>query len=662
MNGSSENAYTILETLFKSRNHCIYKAKNQVSGQLVTIKTTEQRWRNDLDQNLQLKAEGETGLKLIHPNIRATLGIFEDDGTVYVVRDYSEGQTLSALLAKPGAEIGSSDADKWAMQLLEALAYAHAQQIVHLNLNPDNILITSSNDLLLLGFGDSKKAWQAYESIAAELHPVLFLAPELFLGDSTDERSDIYSAGVLIYLLFCGQLPWSLDWRESPSLLKQQTLQRPVLDPELLGKHVPHWLFTILNRSLMLDPELRFHSVSRLISALRSQQEIPYESCLKRSDWTKTPVPVPGPERLVTEPKPVPPPEPQAKEIPQEAPPVPVYIPPAPKIEPEPAPPPRVADPPPPPKQRMFSVPEPDRSSEQTESLAKTGKLFRTFGRISLLIVLFIIVKYCVLSRTPKFSKPEQEPDTELTESKDRPDNAPIPMISVPGDSTVIGNIGSDADDDEFPPHEVWIPPFQISPHETTREQWAMAIADYPYAPEDKYIPITGVSFYEVLEYCNAKSELDGLNPCYEFTANSVDCDFSANGYRLPTEAEWEYAAKGRLREDFTRYSGSNTPDAVGWYNGNSEGEVHPVGQKPANQLDLYDMSGNVYEWVWNWYARYTWKQNTLYEGPPNGTDKVIRGGSWYHGAREMRVTDRKSAKPHSNTNYIGFRLVRTKK
>lgn len=310
----------------------------------------------------------------------------------------------------------------------------------------------------------------------------------------------------------------------------------------------------------------------------------------------------------------------------------------------------------------MFSVRVPDRSQEQAESLAKTSKLFRTFGRISLLIFMFIIVKYCVLNRTPKFSKADQEPENELTRSTDKPDNAPIRMISIPGDSTVIGNIGSDAEDDEFPPHEVWIPAFQISPHETTREQWAMVNADYPYAPEDKYIPITGVSFYEVLEYCNAKSELDGLNPCYEFTANTVDCDFTANGYRLPTEAEWEYAAKGGLRVDFTRYSGSNTPDAVGWYNGNSDGEVHPVGQKPANQLDLFDMSGNVYEWVWNWYARYTWKQNTLFEGPPIGTDKVIRGGSWYHGAREMRVTDRKSAKPHSNTNYIGFRLVRSKK
>ncbi len=286
-------------------------------------------------------------------------------------------------------------------------------------------------------------------------------------------------------------------------------------------------------------------------------------------------------------------------------------------------------------------------------------RTFLILSVIALAIVVFIALKYWLLKEEPQFSEMVKAPEDETLAASLQAPNRALAMVFVQGDSTIIGHLGYEADDDEFPPRDVYVPSFYITPHEITREQWSMANADYKYDPEEKDLPIVRVSFFDVLEYCNQKSILDGYKPCYDFMLNGVTCDFNATGYRLPTEAEWEFAAKGRKRDNFTRYSGSNSADNAGWHKGNSEGSLHPVGQKQKNDLGLYDMSGNAFEWVWNWYSRYHYSQQALFEGPSDGTDKVIRGGSWFHDASEMRVTNRNYAKPHTQSNYIGFRLVR---
>lgn len=785
-----EQTFTILDTLHKSRNFSTYKAKNYFSRKIVAMKTTQQRWTSDTSLNRALKREAEAGFLLKHPNIRETTGLFEDDGAVFVINEFIDGRNLNSILTGVGGETGFGTALKWVMQLLEAVSYAHSQRIFHLNLCPDNLLIDFEQNLILIGFGKSPDSWKNHDAVAGEYHPLLFLAPEVFLGEAADHRSDIYSVGAVAYLMLCGELPWHLDRRDEPLLQKQQTLQRPVIDPDLMGKRVPRWLFTILNQCLMLDADLRFQSVGDLILAINEQRELPYRSCLERrgtiassppakpaappgetfaeiflpgedtGDDLAEPItepiakpavePIPEPvieaaQEPVSEPVVMPIPEPVCEpaaeavsepanarveepaepiqaEIPLEPHPLPeraADIPPeppvaeAPRLEPvppakeEPAIPaeePRrieiPAEPTPKPpflaKQQSSGPnlsPHPDRSSytpapfpsygssaprreptrpyrpqnagpqgSETDTVNRMARLFRLFGYISLAILAFILLKYCVLNRQPHFRIDKEDRATKVPEGEARVKNAPIAMIAVKADSTVIGNVGADAEDDEFPPHSVYVPSFYIGQYEITREQWAMVRSDYPYDGSDKYLPITGVTFFEALEYCNEKSRLDGFKPCYEFLSNSVTCDFSANGYRLPTEAEWEYAAKATNTEDFTRYSGTGDPDQAGWHGGNSDAEVHPIGRKQRNPLGLYDMSGNVYEWVWNWYGRYTWKQETLYEGPETGTDRVIRGGSWYHPARDMRVTNRSYAKPHSQAKYLGFRVVRTRK
>ncbi|HEY84898.1 MAG TPA: formylglycine-generating enzyme family protein [Chloroflexi bacterium] len=128
-----------------------------------------------------------------------------------------------------------------------------------------------------------------------------------------------------------------------------------------------------------------------------------------------------------------------------------------------------------------------------------------------------------------------------------------------------------------------------------------------PGRPDDNGLgrgsrPVFGISSYEAIAFCNWLSEKEGLIPCYTGRKKATRCDFSANGYRLPTEAEWEYAARGGPLSRGCQYAGSDDPDEVAWYDENSGGELHPVGQKKPNELGLYDMSGNMWDWCWDWY------------------------------------------------------------
>ena len=130
--------------------------------------------------------------------------------------------------------------------------------------------------------------------------------------------------------------------------------------------------------------------------------------------------------------------------------------------------------------------------------------------------------------------------------------------------------------------------------------------------------------------------------------------------YRLPTEAEWEYAARGGGLSRGYIYAGSNVLDEVAWYRANSSGKTHPVGRKKANELGLYDMSGNVLEWCQDWMGAYSLSTQTNYSGPITGSDRVSRGGSWDDESTHCRVTSRYGDGPRYSFNYIGFRLART--
>jgi formylglycine-generating enzyme required for sulfatase activity len=199
---------------------------------------------------------------------------------------------------------------------------------------------------------------------------------------------------------------------------------------------------------------------------------------------------------------------------------------------------------------------------------------------------------------------------------------------------------------------------FLMSTTEVTQGQWQAVMGSNPsgFSSCGADCPVENVSWFDAVKFANALSKKEGLRAAYRLSGKSVSWNKTATGYRLPTEAEWEYAARGG--EEYV-YSGSNTLSAVGWSNENSGSKTHKVAGKRANAWGLYDMSGNVYEWCWDWYGK-DLRSSTDPVGAQSGDYRVGRGGSWFSKPAGARVADRDWYTPGYRFYNLGLRLVRT--
>ena len=237
----------------------------------------------------------------------------------------------------------------------------------------------------------------------------------------------------------------------------------------------------------------------------------------------------------------------------------------------------------------------------------------------------------------------------------ERPD-VPDGYVLVEGGTFRMGS--TDGDSDEKPVHSVTVGSFYMKATEVTQKEWREVMGSNPFAFEGDDRPVESVSWFDAVKYCNALSKKEGRTPVYRINGNSVTANWNADGYRLPTEAEWEYAARGGKSSKRYKYSGSNSVGSVGWYDDNSGSKTNSVGQKQANELGLYDMSGNVLEWCWDWYGDYSSGQQTDPIGPSSGSRRVYRGGSWYNDGGRLRSADRYGYSPGDSSSYHGFRPV----
>ena len=268
-------------------------------------------------------------------------------------------------------------------------------------------------------------------------------------------------------------------------------------------------------------------------------------------------------------------------------------------------------------------------------------------------------------------------------------------FVLIPAGSFQMGS--NEGYDDNKPVHDVTITkPFYMGKYEVTQAEYEKYCSytgtdspDSSYGDGDNY-PAYYVSWYDALVYCNKRSIAEGLTPCYSINDSTepdewgtvptfsdsvwdaVECDWNANGYRLPTEAEWEYAARaGDNTVDSLTYSGTSDVNKLGeyaWYMDNSNSTTHEVGTKLPNAFGLYDMSGNVYERCWNWHTN-KYDENTEGGDNPTGTSagsyRVYRGGSWYSeyssywNTCECAVSCRDYYLPYYHDYGIGFRVVR---
>jgi formylglycine-generating enzyme required for sulfatase activity len=235
-----------------------------------------------------------------------------------------------------------------------------------------------------------------------------------------------------------------------------------------------------------------------------------------------------------------------------------------------------------------------------------------------------------------------------------------------------MGSPSGTGDDDEHPQHSVTISKaFYLCDHEVTQGEWQaiMGTTVSSIASANGWntngvgadYPMYYVSWSDAIEYCNRLSQKEGLTPYYSGSGDAIRCNFAATGYRLPTEAEWEWAAKGGGKDLMMYiYSGSNNLDSVGWYDDNTGNTTHQVKTKTANSLGLYDMSGNVWEWCWDWYGAYPSGSITDPTGAASGSYRVIRGGCWSYDASDCRSVFRGGDGPSFRSCGLGFRVCRS--
>jgi formylglycine-generating enzyme required for sulfatase activity len=239
-------------------------------------------------------------------------------------------------------------------------------------------------------------------------------------------------------------------------------------------------------------------------------------------------------------------------------------------------------------------------------------------------------------------------------------------MLRIPGGTFLMGSPETEPgrnSTDEGPQHQVTVSSFLIAKYPVTQPEYEEIMGVNPSHHKGENNPVEQVTWLNAVDYCNKRSIAEGLIPVYTINGNSVTWNREANGYRLPTESEWEYACRAGTQTPY--YTGDKLDDAA-WYRENTRDPVSlnrspfPVGLKQPNSFGLYDMHGNVLEWCWDFFGYYTPEAKVNPTGPATGNWRVYRGGCWDYEARTCRSAYRYRQHVNFRFFYNGFRVARS--
>ena len=248
-----------------------------------------------------------------------------------------------------------------------------------------------------------------------------------------------------------------------------------------------------------------------------------------------------------------------------------------------------------------------------------------------------------------------KQPSTQ--NSQRHPDE--LTMVLVRGGTFTMGAPTSDteAESDERPTHQVILSSFYIGKYEVTQKEWSAMMGSNPSHFKGDYLPVEGVSWDDIVGTSGNSEVINGIRYHEDGFIHKLN-EATGKKFRLPTEAEWEYAARGGNQSKGYLYSGSNSVKDVAWYSSNSNGRTHEVGTKSSNELGICDMTGNVWEWCSDWYGSYTSATQSNPAGPSAPLAHVLRGGSWKYSAKSGRISSRDDATSAYHDNNLGFRLA----
>ena len=542
-------------------------------------------------QREKFKKEAQRLWKLRSAHIVGVHDIFEENGTVYYIMDFIDGESLEERLERKGAPLPEDEVRDILAQLLDALATIHNNKprpIFHLDIKPSNILIGHDGRLVLIDFGASKQLSGDHEGVTSTMITYTRGYAPFEQIDGNPECigacTDLYALGATLYKLLTTNQP------PDPSAIineGQEAFPFPVaVSSQMKGLIV--WL-------MQPNRKKRPQSVQQVRERL--EKGLPEENVVKGGAVSDDTVirPASGPQ----------------------------------------------------------PVPKPKPGWEWAKLLPRLR-----YALLALVAVGCVVASYYIL-------RPD-EPDTDnlpatAMESTVPPQPAEpedeiitvngvsFKMIRVEGGTFQMGS--NDGYDDEKPPHRVTVSSFLIGETEVTQELWQAVMGGNPSKFKGSKLPVERVSWEDI---CGEDGRGTAPN-CFLYKLNQL----TGKKFRLPTEAEWEYAARGGSKSQNYTYSGSDTIDVVAWYNGNSSSTTHEVATKSPNELGIYDMSGNVWEWCQDWKGDYSSGSQTNPTGPSSGSDRVNRGGSWDDVATYCRVANRNYYSPTSTGSLLGLRLAR---
>ena len=545
---------------------------------------------------------------LNHPNIIKVVDVFEENGTAYYVMEYHGNGSLRTLLNSCHT-LPETDALRYIRQIADALRYIHSRQMNHLDVKPDNILLDDSNNTILIDFGLSKRYDDAGRQTSTTPVGISHgYAPlEQYRAGGVSEFSpatDIYSLGATLYRMLIGKNPPDANEVNEDGL--------PALPANISSE-----VRTAIEAAMQPRRKDRPQSIDAFLSLLGNSKNV--------VDEEKTVIEPPHNPVVQT-------PETDETQILQEE------------------------------SQTDSSNANAGEQKPPVIENKKNPKTSYLKWLAPLAIVLAIACYFGFKGSTKQLPQPQPEPsDIVLVESATASDTVNFTetvngvsfnMIAVKGGTFTMGATpeqGSEADSDEKPAHQVTLSDYHIGETEVTQELWQAVMGSNPSVfTGNLQRPVETVSWNDCQEFIKRLNQLTGLR------------------FRLPTEAEWEYAARGGSQSRGYKYAGSNTIGDVAWYYVNSYDKgsshpdygTHPVKQKHPNELGLYDMSGNVWEWCQDWYGSYSSSSQTNPTSPSSGSFRVFRGGCWYNNARYCRVSGRYYGTPTIRLNNLGLRLA----